>query len=79
MPTETPLPPSVSTGESDSSPYPNGRGGWIKGSVTRVRQALVDRQFSPLTREEWAELRASLAAIRPPPPPSKLPHASSLF
>lgn len=81
MQTHTSLATLVSPRESGLSlrSVPAGSGGWIEGSMTRVRQALVDRQFSPLTREEWSELRASLAAMRPSLPPRKPPHANSLF
>ena len=79
MQTHTPLAAFGSSSDSDLRPALASRGGWIEESMDRVRQALVDRQVPPLSREEWAELRASLTAMRPAPPPSKLPHATSLF
>jgi hypothetical protein len=67
-----PATPSSSTGGGN-------RAGWVRNSVARVRAALVERQIQPLSRTEWAELRASLAAIRPAPPPNRFRQAGPIF
>jgi hypothetical protein len=55
------------------------RSAWVRNSFARVRAALVERQIQPLSRAEWTELRASLAAVRPAPPPNRFRHAGTIF
>lgn len=79
MPSET-LPAS-STPDSMLRPRPveSGPGNWVKHSVARVRAALIARQMQPLTRAEWAEVRAALAPIRPLPPSRKFHPTTTIF
>ena len=79
MPSETL--PATSLPDSMLRPrlLESGQGNWVKHSVARVRAALVARQLQPLTRAEWAEVRASLAPIRPLPPLQKFHPATNFF
>ena len=57
----------------------SGGGGFALSAMARIRFALPVGRTTPVTPPEWAELRASLAASRPPPPPAKFRQASSFF
>ena len=48
-------------------------------TLARVRSALTVAPVKPLTRADWAELRATVSARRPSPPPRLFSHAPSFF
>ena len=55
------------------------RGPFSVDTLERVRNALIPPAHQPLTRADWAELRNTVSARRPSPPPRLFPHADLFF